>query len=138
MKLIRKLTNETVTLDDGFLWSDEFEWKAIEQSQDYAVNGALIIQEGKKLSGRPITLTADQNMAWLKRHVVSKLKTWSALQSEQFTLQLEYPHDYRQFNVIFNHSENAIEAKPVKDIPTISDEDYYNVTLRFTEVTDGD
>ncbi len=136
MKLIRKLTNEAVTLSDGFLWSDEFEWKAIEQSQEYAVNGSLIIQEGKKLSGRPITLTADQNMAWLKRHVVSKLKTWSALQSEQFTLVLEYFHDNRQFNVIFNHSEIPIEAKPVKDIPTISDDDYYNVTLRFTEVSE--
>ncbi|MFW2039283.1 hypothetical protein ACG92Y_12350 [Acinetobacter ursingii] len=136
MKLIRKLTNEAVTLSDGFLWSDEFEWKAIEQSQEYAVNGSLIIQEGKKLSGRPITLTADQNMAWLKRHIVSKLKTWSLLQSEQFTLVFEYRHDFRQFNVIFNHSENPIEAKPVKDIPTISDDDYYNVTLRFTEVSE--
>lgn len=76
------------------LWSDEFDWQPIEQKQEFAVDGALIIQEGKKKSGRPITLTADKNMAWVKRHEVSKLKDWSVLQ-EQFTLQFEYFHDKR-------------------------------------------
>ena len=134
MQLIRKSTSETVQLEDGFLWSDEFDWKPIEQNQERALNGSLIIQEGKKLSGRPITLTADTNMAWLKRHIVSQLKDWSALQDEQFTLVFEYPHDNRQFNVIFNHADTAMEAKPVKDIPTVSEDDYYRVTLKFLEV----
>lgn len=48
MKLVRKSTSEAVTLSDGFLWSDEFDWNPIEQKQDRAVDGALIIQEGKK------------------------------------------------------------------------------------------
>ena len=134
MQLIRKSTSETAALSDGFLWSDEFDWKPIEQNQERALNGSLIIQEGKKLSGRPITLTADTNMAWLKRHVVSQLKDWSALQNEQFTLVFEYPHDTRQFNVIFNHADMAIEAEPVKGFPTVSEDDYYNVTLKFLEV----
>ena len=134
MQLVRKSTSQTVPLEDGFLWSDEFDWKPIEQNQERALNGSLIIQEGKKLSGRPITLTADTNMAWLKRHIVSQLKDWSALQDEQFTLVFEYPHDARQFNVIFNHADTAMEAKPVKDIPTVSEDDYYRVTLKFLEV----
>ena len=134
MQLIRKSTSETAALSDGFLWSDEFDWKPIEQNQERALNGSLIIQEGKKLSGRPMTLTADTNMAWLKRHIVSQLKGWSALQDEQFTLVFEYPHDTRQFNVIFNHADTAMEATPVKDIPTISEDDFYRVTLKFLEV----
>lgn len=134
MRLIRKATNETVPLEDGFLWSDEFSWKPIEQSQEHAVDGTLIIQEGKKKSGRPITLTPPDNQGWIKRSVLSVIQDWSALQDEQFTLVFEYPHDTRQFNVIFNHAEGAIDAEPVKGFPTVSENDFYKATLKFIEV----
>ena len=134
MKLKRNATNETVPLEDGFLWSDEFDWKPIEQKQEYAINGTLIIQEGKKQAGRPITLSPTDGQGWIKRSSLSILKDWSALQGEQFTLVFEYPHDTRQFNVIFNHSDGAINAKPVMGFPTVSDGDYYEVTLKFLEV----
>ncbi|MEQ1318938.1 hypothetical protein [Acinetobacter guillouiae] len=136
MKLKRISTQETVSLSDGFLWSDEFDWNPIEQKQDRAVDGALIIQEGKKKSGRPISLTADKNMAWVKRHIVSKLKDWSILQ-EKFELQFNYFHDKRTFNVVFNHQDKAIEANPVLEHPTVSEDDEYNVTLRFLEINDA-
>lgn len=48
MKLIRVSTSETVPLEDGFLWADEFEWKPVEQKQERAIDGSLIIQEGQK------------------------------------------------------------------------------------------
>lgn len=135
MRLKRNATNETVLLEDGFLFSDEFAWKPIEQNQEYAVDGTLIVQEGKKKSGRPITLLSKtDNQGWIKRSVLSIIQDWSALQDEQFTLVFEYPHDTRQFNVIFNHAEGAIEADPVKGFPTVSDGDYYRTTLRFIEV----
>lgn len=141
MQLIRKSTSEAVILSDGFLWSDEFDWKPIEQKQDRAVDGTLITQEGKKKSGRPITLTADKNMAWVKRHIVSKLKDWSVLQDqlelEQFELRFDYYHDKRVFNVVFNHQEGAIEAKPVLEHPSVSENDEYNVTLRFLELSNA-
>jgi hypothetical protein len=44
----------------------------------------------------------------------------------------------RQFNVIFNHAEGAIDAKPVMGFPTVSDNDYYRATLRFIEVPNAD
>ena len=137
MKLIRKTTSETVPLEDGFLWSDEFDWKPIEQKQERAINGALIIQEGKKLTGRPITLIPPvQGMGWIKRKHLRTILEWSAL-GEQFVIEFEYLHDQRRFNVIFNHEAGAIEAKPVKEHPAVSEEDYYIVTMRFTEVSDG-
>ena len=138
MKLIRKTTSETVPLEDGFLWSDEFDWKPIEQKQERAINGALIIQEGKKLTGRPITLIPPvQGMGWIKRKHLRTILEWSAL-GEQFVIEFEYLHDQRRFNVIFNHEAGAIEAKPVKEHPAVSEEDYYIVTMRFTEVSDAD
>ena len=134
MKLKRNATNETVPLEDGFLWSDEFDWKPIEQNQERAVDGALIVQEGKKKSGRPITLSPSDGQGWIKRSDLSVIQDWSALQDEQFTLVFEYPHDTRQFNVIFNHADGAINAKPVMGFPTVSDGDYYEVTFKFLEV----
>ena len=134
MRLVRKSTSEAVSLEDGFLWSDEFEWKPIEQKLECAIDGTAIIQEGKKKSGRSIALVpADKEMGWIKRRDLRSLLAWSELQ-EQFTLEFEYPHDNRHFNVIFNHEAGALEAKPVKDLPTISEDDYYNVTMRFTEL----
>ena len=137
MILKRKATNETVPIENGFLWSDEFDWKPVEQNQEYAINGTLIIQEGKKKSGRPITLSPTDGQGWVKRSDLSIIQNWSTLQGEQFTLSFEYPHDTRQFNVIFNHGEGAINAKPVKGIPTNSEDDYYNVSMRFTELENG-
>ena len=134
MILKRKATNETVPIESGFLWSDEFDWKPIEQNQEYAVDGTLIVQEGKKKSGRPITLSPTDGQGWVKRSDLSIIQNWSALQGEQFTLSFEYPHDTRQFNVIFNHGEGAINAKPVMGFPTVSEGDYYEVTLKFIEV----
>lgn len=135
MKLKRNSTDETVPLEDGFLWSDEFAWKPIEQNQEYAVDGTLIVQEGKKKSGRPITLLSKTDkQGWIKRAALSTLHDWSALQNEQFTLVFEYPHDTRQFNVIFNHQDGAIEAEPVRGVPTVSEGDYYRATFKFLEV----
>lgn len=134
MRLVRKSTSEAVSLEDGFLWSDEFEWKPIEQKLERAIDGTLIIQEGKKKSGRPITLQpADQEMGWVQLKYLKTLYEWSLLQ-EQFRLEFEWPHDQRKFNVIFNHEAGALEAKPVKNIPAVSEDDYYNVTMRFTEL----
>ncbi len=139
MKLIRLATSETVPLEDGFLWSDEFSWKAIEQTQAYAMDGSLIIQEGKKKSGRPITLQpADPQMGWIKLRELRTVLEWSKLQEENFRLQFEQPHDSREFTVKFNHQDGALEATPVKGIPAVSLDEYFNVTLRFTELNDGD
>ena len=138
MKLKRNATSQTVPLEDGFLWSDEFDWKPIEQSQERAVDGTLIVQEGKKKSGRPITLSPTDGQGWIKRSDLSMIQYWSALQGEQFTLVFEYPHDTRQFNVIFNHAEGAIDAEPVKGFPTVSENDFYKATLKFIEVPNAD
>ena len=66
MRITRKSTGETIQLEDGFFWSDE-NWSEIEQNQEYAISGALIIQEGRKQAGRPITLQpANKSKGWIK------------------------------------------------------------------------
>lgn len=136
MKLIRVATSEAVQIENGFFWSDEFDYKLIEQKQQFAVDGSLIIQEGKKKAGRPITLVpSNEGMGWIKRREMSKLQDWSALQDEQFTLEFDYPHDNRRFNVLFNHQEGAItNPKLILGFSPISDDEYYSATLKFLEL----
>ena len=137
MKLIRKTTSETIQLEDGFFWSDE-NWSVIQQNQEYAISGALIVQEGRKQAGRPITLQpANKTKGWIKLRDLNRLRLWQNLQ-EQFTLQFQWPHDQRSFNVIFNHKDNALESSTIKGTPAVSLDTYFNVTMRFTEVSDGD
>ena len=137
MKLIRKTTSETIQLEDGFFWSDE-NWAEIQQNQEYSVSGALIIQEGRKQAGRPITLQpANKTKGWIKLRDLNQLRQWQNLQ-EQFTLQFQWPHDQRQFNVIFNHKDGALESSTIKGTPATSVDTYFNVTMRFTEVSDAD
>jgi hypothetical protein len=77
-------------------------------------------------------------MGWIKLRELRTVLEWSKLQDENFKLQFEQPHDNRKFTVKFNHQDGALEADPVKGIPAVSLDDYYNVTLRFTELNDGD
>lgn len=98
----------------------------------------MIVQEGQKQEGRPITLQpANKTKGWIELRDLNKLRLWQNLQ-EQFTLQFQWPHDQRRFNVIFNHKDNALESSTIKGTPATSLDTYFNVTMRFTEVSDGD
>lgn len=135
MQLMRKTTSETIQIEDGFFWSDE-NWSEIEQNQEYAISGALIIQEGRRQAGRPITLQpANKTKGWIKLRDLNTLRAWQNLQ-EQFTLKFEWPHDQREFNVIWNHKDGALESSTVKGTPATSLNTYFNVTMRFIEVSD--
>ena len=136
MRLTRKSTGEAIQLEDGFFWSDE-NWSEIEQNQEYAISGALIIQEGRKQAGRPITLQpANKTKGWIQLRDLNTLRLWQNLQEQQFTLKFEWPHDQREFNVIWNHKDGALESSTVKGTPATSLDTYFNVTMRFTEVSD--
>lgn len=66
-------------LDPDLYWRDEFDWYAIEQSAERGLTGALIVDEGVRLDGRPITLTPpDDNAAWMPRAVLTQLQAWEA------------------------------------------------------------
>lgn len=54
-------------------WQDEWEWNLVEQDQQRSLTGALIIQEGVKLYGRPITL-ASNGGAWFTLARVQQLR----------------------------------------------------------------
>ena len=136
MKLKDTVTNEEDTLPNGLLWTDEFNWTPVRATNTYALSGALIIEQGKRLAGRPISLEAPQDdMAWVSRGLVQTLREWSERLNRRFLLTLEYPADNRAFTVVFDCSSDPIGAEPVKGFASHATADEFRVSLKFIEVT---
>jgi hypothetical protein len=117
-----------VTLPDDLLWLDEFDWRAVEGKWSHSIAGALLFDRGAKLDGRPMTLGGNgDDECWTTRDVVETLFAWSALPAAQFTLS------YRSVshNVVFDPSQQPIEAKPVVDFHSYDSTDFYTVKLRL-------
>ena len=120
-----------IELDDQFEWTDEFEWDAVAQEQERSLNGKLIVQEGVKVYGRPITLASNGGV-WTPLSVVRQLE---ALRDQRgLVMALALP-DGRQESVIFNRSNGAaLEAAPVHRLVNPPPDYPYEVTLRLITV----
>lgn len=95
--LTRKDNSNSLALHDQYIWSDEYEWSPLKQSEpEYSLNGAMHVQQGTMLAGRPITL--DCEYARITRSDVELLQAWSAV--PELELRLTHP-DGRAFDVIF-------------------------------------
>ena len=54
-------------------WTDQYDWDSVAQEQERTLSGGLVISEGKKLYGRPITLASNDH-AWFPLSVVQELE----------------------------------------------------------------
>lgn len=95
--LKRNDNQATLNLHSQYLWLDEYEWTSLKQSDPvYTLSGAMDIQQGTMLAGRPITL--DSTQARITRINVETLQEWAAVAELEMTLT--HP-DGRSFTVIF-------------------------------------
>lgn len=122
---------DTLELDDQFEWIDEFAWDAVEQGQERTLTGALVVQEGLKLYGRPITLAANGGV-WTPLSVVRQLE---ALRDQRgLVMPLTLPGGATH-SVIFNRaSGQALEAKPIERLVEPGPDELYEITLRLITV----
>ena len=124
-----------LTLPDDLLWTDEHTWTAPVSSVSYLLTGALLVQSAQRQSGRPITLSAPADMAWVRRGLVNTLYQWASAplgaNSGRFGLQMR---GQSLRTVAFRHADNPIEATPVTGLPADSDADWYRITLKFMEL----
>lgn len=135
MKLKDTVTNEEVTLPNDLLWQDEFNWTPIRATNTYTLSGALVIEQGKRLAGRPISLEAPQpDMAWVSRGLAQTLKEWSERLNRRFLLTFEYPTDTRQFLVVFDCSTEPIGAETVRGFASHASDHEFRISLKFIEV----
>ena len=116
---------------DQLEWVDEFEWDAVAQEQERSLAGTLIVQEGVKVHGRPITL-ASNGGAWFPLSLVRQLEILRDQPGRVMPLVLP---DGREFHVIFNRSNGAaLEAKPLWRQVNPGTDALYELTLRLITV----
>jgi len=118
---------DEITLHEDLIWTDEFDWSPVQQSQQYTLTGALILETGVKQAGRPITLVGGRDAAWTGRDTVKALYA-KLTATPPFILTL---NDARTFSVAFAHGSNPVEARPIIDYNNLDDGDVYALSIRL-------
>lgn len=122
----------TVQLSEDLFWSDEYSWAPVAQSVQPSVTGALIVQQGVRQAGRPITLEPEDDFsAWLERSSLDQLRAWVGTPGLTLTLA-GLRGQSRQ--VIFRQHDGALDARPVFHFSDVDAADSYRVTLRLMEI----
>jgi len=116
---------------DQLQWTDEHTWDAVEQGQDRSLTGALIIQEGVKLYGRPITLASNE-AALFTRTTIEALQ---ALRDQAGIVMLLTLPSGAQHYVTWNRTAGApVEAVPLWRRVVYQPGDLFFLTLRLITV----
>jgi len=131
MQLKRKDTGETIALPDDMQWQDELEWSAVAQAAPQrTLSGGLVIQQGVKQNGRPVTLAGD--WAWHKKADLLRLREWGDV--PELVMTLAHP-DGRSFDVIFRlHEKQFAKAEAVAFCAPETDETPYLATINLMTV----
>jgi hypothetical protein len=125
--LKRNDNDAAVTLPEDLQWTDEHDWSAIAQTSPvYSLSGSVLVQQGTKLAGRPITLAGD--WVWVPKVTVDTLRTWSDVPALKMTLT---HYDGRQFTVCFRTHEKALSVEPVQYATPEDGTDRYTVTINL-------
>ena len=120
--LTRNDNQASIRLPPDMRWTDEYAWHAIAQAApERTLSGGLIIQQGIKRNGRPITLSGE--WAWLDLATVRILRDWTDV--PELTLTMRH-YDGREFNVAFRLHDNALGGvEPVAfSVPEMGAEKY--------------
>lgn len=123
----------TVELDHDLFWSDEHNWHPVEQTMQYTLTGAAIVQVAQRQAGRPITLEPeDDSSAWMTRGEVAILRNWAAVAGKEMTLTLRGAAR----PVLFRHQDGGLDARPVQHFRDgdQADSDWYRCTIRLMEI----
>lgn len=120
-----------ITLPDDLEWTDETAYAAVEQSTEYTVTGALVVDVGARLKGRPITLSGG-DYAWVTRSVVDALRAWADTPGQTLTLTMT---GYAAKSVMFRLQDGSgVEARPVRFAAPMAADDVYTITLNLMEI----
>lgn len=112
-------------------WTDEWDWNAVEQEQERSLTGALIVQEGAKLYGRPITLSSNGG-AWF---TLAKVRELEALASVPGAVHLLTLPTGAQHYVTWNRVAGpVVQARAVYRIVNPDPDWLHELTLRLITV----
>lgn len=127
----------SLPLPDDLMWPDEYAWNPVEQSVRPSVTGALIIDVGTWLAGRPITLEGERTpdgryIAWLTGSDLTQLRSWADVAGQELTLTLRGIAR----TVIFRHHEKpAVEViESMTELEGLQPDDLYLVRIKLMEI----
>ena len=123
---------DDITLPDGLIWEDEFDWTPVSQELAVTISGLLLVQEGVALAGRPITLKGYDDGCWAARSVIESLCALAQTADTVMTLTI----GTNTKSVIFRRGNAApIEARQVIPVTSPgSDTLYVLQAVRLLEV----
>lgn len=135
----------TIDLPKDLEWEDETTWSPVEQSLEYSLTGALLIQEGVKLKGRTITLSGKDDMCWISRADGDKLMQMRNIQGLEMTVEFlkkeyvggawVYSTPRFSYTVNFNHAEGALQLESLKRWDNFEPDGWFKVRfIRLIEV----
>jgi hypothetical protein len=124
------ITLDAITLPSDLIWTDEFDWTPVQQSENYSLTGALYLETGIKQAGRLITLTGGPDSAWIPRSTLAALYAKLAA-AAAMTLTL---NDARSFSVVFRNGQQPIEARPIIDYSTPDSADWYSLSIKLMQI----
>jgi hypothetical protein len=133
-KLTNTATNEVIVLSDSLYPEGEHDWSAIVSSNKYALDGTLIIEQSERKAGRPYTMQAPAGHGVLSRATVNALKSERDKLGATFWLDYLADGAVKRVKVIFDTTQEAINATPIKGSTSPQLTDYYNVKLSFLEI----
>lgn len=88
MAITLSYNGTTANLGDRLIWTDEFRYSAVEKVIETGTKGALMVHQGVRVAGRPITLDGVESKAWITRALCASLQAWSDLPNIFLTLTL--------------------------------------------------
>lgn len=117
-----------VVLPTGMIWENEFNEQLVSQTTKRTLSGSIVIFSGSREKGLNISLSSGPDFGWLKRQVLSTLKSFAS----QPALIMPLVIGSETFNVVFDHSNQAINAVPVVPFANPSETDYYKAKINLT------
>lgn len=130
--LKNNVSDVTLTLHPDLKWTDENNWHPVEQTAERTITGAMVVQIGSRVAGRPFTLEPDggEGSAWMPYTTVAQLRNWAAVPGLTMTLTLRGT----EYTVIFRHQDGGFEAEPVVFFNDVQSTDFYHCVIRLMEI----
>ena len=133
-KLTNIVTGNVIILSDSLYPDSEHDWSAIVSNTKYALDGTMIVEQSVRQAGRPYVMQAPDGHGVLSRATVNALKAERDKLGATFWLDYLADSAVKRVKVMFDTTQEAINATPIKGSTSPKLTDYYNVTLKFLEI----
>jgi hypothetical protein len=116
---------DPITLPGDLLWEDRYQWTPYDQTAERTLDGSVVIHSSERDGGRPITLSADRDRAWIDSTTLAALV---ALVEADQAVAITLPGDTARV-CLWRHWDTPLTADPL-----FVGADRFVVTLRLLEI----